>query len=152
MHRTVARLLIAFAVVGFVVLLAVFGSDYARVPAVVPTHFAFDGTPNAWGSRSTFIILPLVGALMLALATIAGLVGLPGSRTPVPEWLPTIVCAVFTEMVWIFVFTEIGSFDVALGATTRLNSTIMVAGLGAIMLTAGAVVFVAIRAAFSRDA
>jgi uncharacterized membrane protein len=40
------------------------------LPARVPTHFDISGTPNAWGSPQTLLLLPIVGTGVYLLITI----------------------------------------------------------------------------------
>jgi uncharacterized membrane protein len=37
---------------------------WPSVPAMVPRHFGFDGTPDAWGERGGMLVLPIVGLVM----------------------------------------------------------------------------------------
>ena len=147
MHRAVSTVLIAAAGLGVIVTLAVFARDYGVAPQIVPTHFGGSGDPNAWGPKSTFVIFPVIVVVVFALVTIVSTVGLPSRNVPVPSALPILTGAVFVELIWILAFAEIGSFAVALGRATELNSTIMWVGLTAVMLTAAFIVVVALIAA-----
>lgn len=145
MHRPGTRALLAVALAGFVVTLAVFAADYGRVPAIVPTHFGPSGAPDAWGPKSTFVIFPAVALLMTLLATVVSAIGLPARRRPVPASLPLLVGVVFTEMVWVMALTEIGTFRVALGSATGLDPTMMFASLGVVMATTVVILAVSLR-------
>src|SRR5687768_1268032 len=35
-------------------------SVWSRLPQTVPIHFGIDGTPDAWGDRSTLLLLPAI--------------------------------------------------------------------------------------------
>ena len=147
MHRPGTRALLAVALAGFVVTLAVFAADYGRVPAIVPTHFGPSGAPDAFGPKSTFVIFPAVGLLMMLLAAVVSTVGLPAKRRPVPASLPLLVGVVFVEMVWVMAVTEIGAFRVALGAAPGLDPSVMFACLGVVMATAVVILAVSLRSA-----
>jgi len=79
-HLRTINALLALALVGF----AAWG--YPQLPERIPTHFDARFEPDAWGSRTSFLVLPLVGiacaALMHALAPLVtrrpALVNMPG--------------------------------------------------------------------------
>jgi uncharacterized membrane protein len=43
---------------------------WQRLPATIPTHFGFNGQPDAWGSKSTIFLLPAISIGMYLLLTI----------------------------------------------------------------------------------
>jgi hypothetical protein len=58
---------------GWLALLLLWGIalyGYARLPAIVPTHFDGAGRVNGWGPKGTFFLLPAVGAALFAVMTI----------------------------------------------------------------------------------
>ena len=150
MHKTITAALVAIAAAGFIVTIAVFAHDYGRVPQVVATHFGPTGAPDAWGSKGTFVVFPLIGLFVLVLAAGIGTFGLPSNRGPVPPALPTITCAVFAETSWIMAITEIGSFQVALGNAATLNAGTLIAGLVVVMATTAVLLVIALSAAVRR--
>ena len=147
MHKAVSTALVVGAALGVIVTLAVFARDYGIAPQIVPTHFGGSGEPNAWGPKSTFVIFPVIVLFVFVLVTIISTVGLPAKKVPVPPVLPILTGAVFVELIWILAFAEIGSFAVALGRATELNSAIMWIGLTAVMLTTSFTVIIALIAA-----
>jgi len=147
--RPISTALLAAAAIGVVVMFVVFAGDYGHLPEIVPTHFGADGTPNAWGPKSTFIIFPLIGVGMFGIVAAVLTLGLKSRRGPVPPALPALAGLVFVETIWMLAFAEMGSFDVALGRSSNLGLGFF-AGLGAEMLTVVAIVIVAITAAFQR--
>lgn len=44
------------------------------LPETIPTHFGFSGEPDAWGSKTTLLILPMTGLVLYILLTVVGLV------------------------------------------------------------------------------
>jgi len=40
------------------------------LPETIPTHYGFSGTPDAFGSKYTYIILPLIGTVLFFLLTV----------------------------------------------------------------------------------
>jgi len=61
MFRILAQVL-AFLLVLATVLLA--WSEWSGLPERIPTHFNAAGDADAWGSRSTFLIIPVVSVLL----------------------------------------------------------------------------------------
>ncbi|HET9341429.1 MAG TPA: DUF1648 domain-containing protein [Candidatus Eremiobacteraceae bacterium] len=125
------------AVAGAIAILAVFAHDYPLTPATVPTHFGVTGAPDVYGPRSTFVIFPVLGGVLAALAVIVWAFGAPsrqGQRS-VPPILPAIAVLIFAETTWMMFFVEIGSFGVALGHATGLGSGVFV-GVAIVLATA----------------
>ena len=144
MLKGVSGALVGLGVIGFLVMMVVFAQDYGAAPNTVPTHFGPSGEPDAWGPKSTFVIFPVNGIVLLGLAAAIATFGLPSRKRPVPPILPVLTCAVFVELIWVLLFTEMGSFAVALRQTTELNATVMWVGLSAVMLTTASLVAVAV--------
>lgn len=55
------------AALGLLALLIVTLYWWEQLPAIIPTHFGFDGKPNGYGPRETFFWLPGILLVMLAL-------------------------------------------------------------------------------------
>ncbi len=53
-----AKLLVFLTIVGIALLWAIAIYAYINLPNIIPTHFAASGEPNAYGSKSVFLILP----------------------------------------------------------------------------------------------
>ena len=124
------------AVAGAIAILAVFAHDYPLTPATVPTHFGVTGAPDSYGPRSTFVIFPVLGGVLAALAVIIWAFGAPSTQgqRPVPAILPAIAVLIFAETTWMMFFVEIGSFGVALGRATGLGSGVFV-GVAIVLAT-----------------
>ena len=43
------------------------------LPETIPTHFGFSGEPDAWGSKTTLLILPLTSLVLYVILTVVGL-------------------------------------------------------------------------------
>ena len=54
------------AAIGVVAMLWMLASAWPKLPATVPTHFGISGQADNWGSKSTLLILPLIGVLLFA--------------------------------------------------------------------------------------
>ena len=143
MHRSISLAVVAVAGLGLLVMLIVFAREYGNAPAVVATHFGPSGQPNAWGPKSTLVIFPVIGVVMFGIATVIAVFGLPARPSPVPPVLPVLASLVFAEVIWMLVFAEMSTFDVALGRTTGLSPAFFV-GLCAVMLTAVSVVILTV--------
>ncbi|HEX6693345.1 MAG TPA: DUF1648 domain-containing protein [Longimicrobiales bacterium] len=80
---TIFNVLLAVALVGLCALW------YSGMPDRIPIHFDLAGRPDGWGSRASFIVLPLIGLLvagsMAAIGRAAvrnpGLMNIPGKAT-----------------------------------------------------------------------
>ena len=45
--------------------------NWNSLPDKVPTHFSFDGTPNAFGSKATLLIEPIIAIVLFVLISVA---------------------------------------------------------------------------------
>lgn len=76
--------IVAFCI--FVFIPAVILANYSGLPAKVPTHFNLAGTPDAFGDKSTLILLLILSVSIYALLTAVpfnpSLINVPGPRTP----------------------------------------------------------------------
>ena len=45
-------------------------SDWPRLPDSVPVHFGMDGSPDAWGSKRSLLVLPGLSLLVFVMLTI----------------------------------------------------------------------------------
>jgi len=136
-------ILVAAGAIGLILVLVVFAMNYGAAPATVPTHFGPSGAPNAWGPKSTFLLFPILGVVFFAFAVLAMTLVAAISAAKIPPALPALTGLVFVEVIWVLAFTEMGSFAVALGKTAGLSNWIVI-GIGAVMLTALAIVINAI--------
>ena len=146
MDRRAPLALLGLGALGVLLILIVFAREYGAAPAVAPVHFSFDGTPDRWGAKSMFLVFPLIGIVFFGIASTIALGGLPRGAVPVPPLLPILATLTFVETIWMLAFAEIGAFDVALGRATALTPVFFV-GLGAVILTGGAIVVVAVATA-----
>lgn len=44
--------------------------SFITLPAKIPTHFGFDGRPDAWGGKSALLLLPIFSAVFYAALTV----------------------------------------------------------------------------------
>ncbi len=59
------------AILGLVVIVAMIVFNWARLPAIVPTHFGPNGRPSAYGSKYTLLVLPAIAILEYVVLTAA---------------------------------------------------------------------------------
>ncbi len=57
---------LALAVIGLVALLALTAYWWPALPATIPTHYGLNGKPNAFGSKDSFLFLPVLLIIMTA--------------------------------------------------------------------------------------
>jgi len=123
-------ILIALAMIGSLALLVISIYWWPQLPAIIPTHFGFDGTPNAFGSKNTLWLLPAI-QLFIVLFTLVL------SRYPWAFNYPVritqenavrqyrrgrlLLAGVGAAVAWLFVFIQWQTIEVALGHTTTLG-------------------------------
>ncbi len=120
----------SLALLGMLALLAITAYWWPTLPATIPTHFGFDGTPNAYGSRNTVWLLP--GILLFLIVFMAVL-----SRFPWAFNFPVRITqenaarqyrrgrllleGVSALDAWFFVYVQWETTQVALGKTAALG-------------------------------
>jgi uncharacterized membrane protein len=62
-------LLATLAVLGIIAAFAITAWGWLTLPAVIPTHYSISGVPNAYGSKGTLLIMPIVAACLYILLT-----------------------------------------------------------------------------------
>ena len=68
-RTSLEKLLEALTVLGIITLLAMTAWGYVTLPAVIPTHYGFSGAPNAYGSKTILLTLPVMTILLAVLLT-----------------------------------------------------------------------------------
>ncbi len=136
--------LLLLALTGLWVVIAI---GYRDLPAQVPTHFNFAGTPDRWGSKSELLVLAGVGSGMaLAISTLSwwigrlavsrpGWINMPDNswRTFPAElraWVMAPMClslqCLGLVLAGVFSFIYVGSVAVARGSAATLASWPMI--------------------------
>jgi uncharacterized protein DUF1648 len=136
--RSVATAVLALAIAGLASTLVLFAVDYGSLPALVPTHFGADGSVNAWGPKSTFVLFPVMAVVFFGLFVVAGAVMGMSSR-PTPPAVPLLFRVLAAETIWLFFFIELGTLAAANGHGTGLGVGFFVC-LGLVLATALATV------------
>lgn len=68
---TITQIIVQIAATIFVLATALLlWRTWPQLPETVPTHFGFSGQPDAWGSKNTLLLLPIVSALLYLLLTV----------------------------------------------------------------------------------
>jgi uncharacterized membrane protein len=62
-------LLEALAVLGVIAVIAITAWGWLSLPAIIPTHFGISGAPNAYGSKGSLLIVPIMSVSLYILLT-----------------------------------------------------------------------------------
>jgi uncharacterized membrane protein len=108
-------------------------SSWSSLPDKIPTHFGFDGAPDAWGSKMTLLLMPILATVIFAILTVL-------SRFPHTynyPWRLTeqnaerqyrlarmLLTAVKMEVIYLFAYIEYGTIRTALGNADGLGSLV----------------------------
>lgn len=66
-HSPLERLLGVLTALGIIINIAITIWGLLILPAVIPTHYGFAGTPDAYGSKGNLLILPIISMLFAVL-------------------------------------------------------------------------------------
>ncbi|HET9109996.1 MAG TPA: DUF1648 domain-containing protein [Ktedonobacterales bacterium] len=114
------------------VLIAMTAYSWPMLPAIVPTHFGADGTPNAYGSKDSVLLLPgLLVALTLFFALLSRFpwaFNYPITITPENAERQyrrgrTLLAVVNTAIALTFAYIQWQTIQVARGGATGLGAT-----------------------------
>lgn len=118
------------AIAGVVATIAVSALVWPALPDHVPTHFGFDGKPDGWGSKATFLTLPAVSVVLyLALSLLARFPHRFNYVRPISErnaatqyrLARRTIAVLKTFMAWQFAWLAWSSSEVAQGRATGLG-------------------------------
>ena len=68
--RRLDQLFEALSILCVIYMVAQLIFEYPGLTETVPTHFGASGSPDAWGNKTSLLILPLVGIIMYAGLTV----------------------------------------------------------------------------------
>lgn len=130
LRSTAEVVFIALALIGTLALLALSVYWWPALPAIIPTHFGFDGRPNAYGSKNTLWLLPGILIFLVLFMMIL-------SRYPWAFNYPVritqenaarqyrrgrlLLAGVSAFVAWFFVFIQWQTIQVALGEVANLG-------------------------------
>lgn len=109
-------------------------SNWGRLPQLVPTHFGLSGEADAWGSKNSILILPLLSVIIYGLLTVFSrlprLMNYPVVITEENAKREYILGKLFLNvlklvMVWLFYFISSATIRVALGLQSQLGGLLM---------------------------
>lgn len=143
-QKTAIDYLIGLLALGLVLLQVYLIFQHWQVlPERIPTHYNFAGKPDAYGSKTTLLFLPLIGAGLFILLTVVGLnpqsMNLPVKVTEENRelvytqairfihFLRLLIGILFGYLIW-------GTIQVGMGKQTQLDSWILYGFLGALGL------------------
>jgi uncharacterized membrane protein len=128
-----SALFVFLEVLALAALAAVWGMmlyHYPRMPESIPRHFNALGQPDAWGSKSTSLILPSVGLVMYVFATVLNRYphrfNYPGPITPQNArrqytLARELVTAMKASFLWAFAYIVWARFQTAMGMRQGLG-------------------------------
>ncbi|MEL7566816.1 MAG: DUF1648 domain-containing protein [Dehalobacterium sp.] len=116
------------------------------LPETIPTHFGFSGQPDAWGSKTTLLILPLTGLVLYVILTGVGFfphtynylwaITEKNARTQYKLAQALIGC-LKTEIVWLFSYMVWKTMMISLGKAEGMGKIFVIVFLGIIFGTLG---------------
>ena len=115
-----------------------------ELPVRIPTHFGITGVADGWGSKQSMILLPVVALAVYGVLTIAVQIGNPGNSliTITPEneerqkaLMTSLLGWIKAESVWLFVFIEWQSIQVAMSRAQGLGGLFLPVTLAVIFGT-----------------
>jgi uncharacterized membrane protein len=125
---------------------------WSSMPDRIPTHFGFDGAPNAWGSKMTLLLTPAIVTIMFASLTLLSrfphIYNYPWQLTEQNaetqyRLARTLLTAIKMEVTLLFSFIEYGIIRTSMGKSQGLGFEILPLVL---VMIFGTVVFYFIRA------
>lgn len=119
---------------------------WAILPSAVPTHFGPSGLPDAWGSKTSLTMLPVVSVILYITITLLSkfpnLYNYPCRITEqnhiIQYYLARAMLAwIKTEMIWMFAWINYQTIQVALGMGRGLGVVFMPATILVMVGTVG---------------
>lgn len=114
LHFTIPQKIIEIACIAVILFTIVFWiASYSSIPEQVPTHFGFDGRPDAFGDKKSILLLPVIALLIYALITMLlffpGTWNIPVKLTPrnrerVLTATRTLLCLIKLEVCTLFAY------------------------------------------------
>jgi hypothetical protein len=110
------KLLQAGAALMLLAIIALTISSMTALPARIPTHFGFDGSPDGWGGKDALLLLPILSAVfyagLTALERVPWVYNYPVEITEenapgqyrvgrlMIEWMKLVVLAIYSYLQW----------------------------------------------------
>ena len=149
------RILDTTAILGLLFMVAATAVYYPKLPQIIPTHFDFAGKVDGWGPKWSLLFLPALGAVMYVGMSIAA--RYPHTfNYPVPiteenaerqyRIAVSAMCWIKMEIILLFTVLDWQILQAVLSKDARFNPAIVLAFVGAIVLTTAALVVQAYRA------
>ena len=130
-------------------------TQYPDLPDTIPRHFGASGAPDAWGSKKSILVLPLVSIIMYIGLTILNryphIFNYPFEITEQNavrqyEIARSLLCALKAEIVWVFTYIEWRTIQVASDQAVGLGPLFLPIFLVLVFGTIGLSIFRAYRA------
>jgi uncharacterized membrane protein len=129
-------------------------TTWSQLPASVPMHFGFDGRPNAFGDKTTLVLLPVINLLLVSLLLWIGgrphLFNYPWKITdenaPRQYRASRVMMRLMAfEVAWLFAYLIFETVRTALGTSQGLSAVFLIVGLLTILGTLVSYIIVALR-------
>jgi uncharacterized membrane protein len=118
------------AAMGLVFGLIILARSWNMLPDIVPTHFGISGAPDAWGAKTSLLLLPGIGILIYLSITILGrfpgLYNYPVTITETNYMIQyylarSLMAWLKTEIIWLFLWLNWLTIQTSLGHATGLG-------------------------------
>jgi len=128
---------------------------WSALPERVPTHFGLSGRPDAWGAKSSLLLLPIFAIVLYAGMTILGrfphIYNYPVQLTEENverqyRIARTLIGWVKLEVVWTFALIQWETMRVVFGKAEGLDLWLIIGIVTAPLVTAGVGIYKAYRA------
>jgi len=126
----IKRLLELVSIAGIIFIAAVLLQNWENIPDKVPSHFGLDGRPDAYASKSSILLLPIVGFIIYLAITILGryphLFSYIWKITPENAYRQyqlagTMLSALKAEVIWIFNYIAVTAIKISMGDSESLS-------------------------------
>ena len=126
----VKRFLELVSLAGIFYIVYVLLQNWDSIPQRIPSHFGFDGRPDAYTGKSSILLLPVVGFIIYLVITILGryphLFSYLWKITPENAYRQyqlagTMLAAMKAEVIWIFNYIVLSTIKISLGKSDSLS-------------------------------
>ncbi len=118
------------SVIGLILGITLLSISWSALPESMPRHFNFAGSPDAWGGKNIELIFPIISLIIYAGITIMSrfphIINYPYPLTAENSQRQALIGRSFlywlkTEIIWIFLYIEWATIQVAAGKSQGLG-------------------------------
>jgi uncharacterized membrane protein len=126
----IKRLLELVSIAGLIYIVYVLAQNWNSIPDRVPGHFGLDGRPDAYASKSSILLLPVVGFVIYLVITVLGryphMFSYMWKITPENAYRQyqlagTMLSAMKAEVIWIFNYIIFATIKISMGKAEGLS-------------------------------